>query len=133
MIVWYGLSLVVSEGDDTRISKARYAILYALLGVCLSIVSQLIVSFAVTESYGQGAAGDLVIAVLGNAVRILLNVTNAVFVLFLVYYGTRMVLSQGKTDEYNKARTGILWSIIGAIAVNLAHALVRLVTGFFGV
>lgn len=133
MIIWYGLMLVVNAGDETRIGKARYAILYAAMGVGLSVVAQLIVSFVVTENYGQGATGDLMLGVLASAVRILLNVTNITFTLLIVYEGVRMVLSQGKTDEYNKARTGILWSIIGAVIVNLAHALVRLVTGFFGV
>ncbi len=132
MLVWYGLKLITNLGDESNITKARHAILYALLGIGLSIVSQMIVSFVATEEYGQSGSADLLIAAGASAVRILLNITNIVFALVIVYEGARMVMSQGKTDEFNKARTAVMWAIIGAIFVNLSHALVRIVTGFFG-
>lgn len=133
MIVWYGLSLVMNLGDEQKITRGRYAVLYACLGLGLIITSQLIVSFVTTEYYGQLAAGDLVLSVLGAGVRVMLNLTNVIFVFILVYYGARMVWSQGKADDYTRARTGILWTVIGAVFVNLAHAVVRIVTSFFGI
>lgn len=132
MVVWYGLTLVMNRGDEQNVTKGKWGIIYALLGLVLAIMAQVIVSFVTTELYVTGA-GDVVVDALAQAVRIMLNVTNALFALMLVYYGGRMVISQGKTDDYSRARTGILWTVIGAMFVNIAHALVRAVTSFFGV
>lgn len=131
-IVWYGLMLVANAGDETQVTKARYAVLYAALGIALSILSQVIVAFVISENYGQAMTGDFIVAFLGSVVRILVTVTNIVFALLIVYEGVRMVMSQGASDEYTKARKAILWSIIGAVLVNLAYEIVLLAAGFFG-
>lgn len=132
MIVWYGLRMVTNRGDDTEFSKARWGIIYAMLGIGVASVAQIFVSFVVTEQYVFNPM-DVGIELIRNGVRIMLNVTNATFAAMLVYYGILMVISQGKTEEYGKARSAVMYTIIGALFVNLAHTLVRLVASFFGV
>lgn len=131
-VVFQGLTLVVNLGDETKIGKARYGILYAILGLSLAVLSQMIVAFIASEQYATNP-NDLIVSALTQGVRIMLTLTNIVFAFLLVYYGARMVYSQGKSDDYNRAKTGILWTIIGAMVVNMAHALIRMVTSFFGV
>ena len=44
-------------------------------------------------------------------------------VLFLVYAGFKFVLAQGKPEEISKARTTLIWTLIGAVLVLGAKAL----------
>lgn len=137
MIVWYGISLIVNAGDEQKITKGRWGIIYGCLGLVLAMVSQLVVSFTVTEltliqgTSTPGLQMNFVVVVLAHGARIMLTLTNVIFVFLLMYYGVRMILNQGKTDEYDRAKTGVLWTIIGAVFVNLAHAIVRIVSSFF--
>ncbi len=133
MIIWYGLMLIINLGDETKVTKGRWGVIYAVIGLVAIILSQMAVSFVVTEQYGQAVPADLVLGgILPSAVRIMLTATNITFALFIVYYGMRMVIAQGKADEYSKARTGILWTVLGAVLVNLANTIVQITASFFG-
>lgn len=45
----------------------------------------------------------------------------------IVYAGFRMVISQWEEEEFNKARTQIIYAIVGLIVIILAYSIVRLV------
>ena len=133
MIIWYGLLLLVNRGDEAYVTKGRWGVVYAIVGLVVIILSQMAVSFVVTEQYGQAVPADLILGgIFPSAVRIMLTVTNITFAFFIVYYGMRMLIAQGKPDEYTKARTGIMWTILGAILVNLANTIVQIFASFFG-
>ena len=133
MIIWYGFILLMNLGDETKVTKGRWGVIYAVIGLVAIILSQMAVSFVVTEQYGQAVPADLVFAgVLPSAVRIMLTAANITFGFFIVYYGIRMVIAQGKPDEYTKARTGIMWTVFGAVLINLANTVVQIVASFFG-
>ena len=141
-IILGGIQLIVSAGDDTKISHARWAIVYSLLGLTLAVTSQMIVSFVASEEYGQNVANrnDLVVTgIVGSFIRIAIGGTattslvNVLLAMMLFYYGVKMFYAQGKSDEFNRARTGVLWTIVGAVVINLARSLVWIVTSFFGI
>jgi len=130
-IVWAGVQLVLNMGDEGKVGNQETGIFYALAGLFVAIASQLIVSFVVTQDWGQDAGGNLPINVLASAVGSLLTVFNGIFILAIIYYGMRMLMAAGDSGAFNSARTGITWAIIGAVIVNLANALVQGVTSFF--
>lgn len=132
-IVWAGFQMVTSLGDEGKIGEQKSAIFYALAGLFTAIASQLVVSFIVTHNWGENAGGNLPINVMAGAVSALLLVFNGVFVLAIVYYGIRMLQAAGDSGAFNTARNGITWSIVGAIIINLANALVQGVTSFFAI
>jgi hypothetical protein len=133
-IVWSGVTLMTSLDDAGKRTQARHSILYVMGAVALAVCSQLIVSFVTTEEYGQSNPSNFIIGGLfANAVRIILILVNVTLGLIVVIQGIRMVLAQGKSDQYGNARSAIMWAIIGAIVINAALAIVRIVTSFFGV
>jgi hypothetical protein len=133
MIVWCGIQMMLSLGEETKITKAKWGVVYSMAGLAFCLFAQVIVGLVATENYGQFNTLDLIVTgVFGAGVRIALTALNMIFGLALIICAIRMLLAQGKQDEFNKARTGVLWSIVGAIVVNLAHALVRAVISFFG-
>jgi hypothetical protein len=133
-IVIAGIQLMLSYGDESKIGTQKKAVGFAMGGLILAIMSQALVSTVVTYDYGIGNAGDAVVGgLLVYAVDIALTFMNVIFVIMVTLLGIRMVASQGKTDEFNSARKGILWVIAGAVLVNVSHMLVRIVLTVFGV
>ena len=132
-IVWAGVQMVISGGDEGKITQYKWAVAYSLIGLCVAILGQYIVSAVSSQSYASPSGQDLPLSLLATAVYILRTVLNAALVIMIVVAGLRMLYAQGKTDEYEKGKTMMKWGIGGAILVNLAAALVYAVTSFFGI
>jgi len=47
MVIWGGFSFITSSGDPQKAAKARNTILYALIGLVIVVMAQLIVRFVV--------------------------------------------------------------------------------------
>lgn len=133
-IVYAGFRMVIALGDESQIGEQKHAVMYALIGLLVVVLSQLIVSFVGTQNYGQaGDPRNLFINAAGSAVSILLTVFNAAMVVSIIIGGGYMVHSQGKSDQFAKGKTIITWSIIGAVIANLANALVQAFVSLLGV
>lgn len=138
MIVWAGFNMVVAgmTGDvESKSGEFKWGVINALLGLALAISSEAIVAFVGTQEYGQNTAdGDSIFtALFGSGISILLTVLNVAFTLAIMLAGIRMLYSQGAQEEYGKARKIVYWSIIGAVLVNIAFALVRSMSILFGI
>lgn len=131
-IVWSGVQMIISSGDEGKITKHKWGIAYALIGFSVSVLSQFVISAVGTQDYVSGGQ-DLPLNIIGNAAVILRVVLNGLFVVMLVVAGLRLVYAQGKSDDYNTAKKMLYWGIAGAVLVNLAAALVYAVADYFGV
>lgn len=45
MIIWGGLKFVTSSGDSTKITSAKHTVIYAIIGLAVVALSQVIVRF----------------------------------------------------------------------------------------
>jgi len=131
-IVWAGFNMIISFGDESKVSQFKWGVIYALGGLGVVIVSQVLVSFVGTQDLNTGAE-VLPVGLIGAAVSILLTLVNVVFIIAIIISGLRMVYAQGKSDEFNKGKTGALWAVGGAVVVNSANALVQALVQIFGV
>ncbi len=123
-IVLAGVKMVTNGADDEG-GAGKKAIIYGLGGLGLAIAAAPIVSFVTSESYADAGGDMLLIGVMAAVIRIIMTVFNVIFVVVIIYAGTRMAMSMGSGDEFKKGTTMIKWSVIGAITVNLARALVQ--------
>lgn len=128
-VVLAGFQMLLTFGDESKVTKARMAILYALIGFGIALVAGSAVSFVATQYVGQGSAqggaGTFVVMVLKSAVDVMVILFNALFLLMIAVAGIRMVMAQGKSDEFQKGMSIIKSAIFGAIVVNVAKALVQ--------
>lgn len=124
-IVVAGVQLLLSWGDESKVTAAKWAVIYAIMGLTLAITSQVIVAFIVTEDYGQGANDFLFAGAMPAVVRIILTLFNVAFVLVIMLAGIRMTYGGGQADEFSKSLNTIKWAIGGAVVTNLAHAAVN--------
>ncbi|MBI3332068.1 hypothetical protein HYZ99_03880 [Candidatus Peregrinibacteria bacterium] len=119
-----GVQMVLSAGDESKVSSARWSVIYALGGLALAIMSQTIVAAVATETYGS-AGGDFMVSLMRDVIRIILIGFNVTFGLAIMIAGIRMALGGGKADEFQKALFTIKWAIAGAVVTNSAGALVN--------
>ncbi len=128
-IVVAGVQMVLSAGDEGKVTSARKGILFALAGLGIALAAGPIVSFVSTEDYGQSAGqGELLFApngVLASAIRIIMVLFNVAFAIMVIVAGIRMITGGGNVEEFKKAGNVIKWAIIGGIIVNLARVLVH--------
>ena len=126
-IIWGGFLMVFSNGDDAKAGNGRKSITFGLGGLALALSASSLVSFVVTENFGQGGGGgDFVFSsFLPAFVRIARALFNVAVAVVVIIAGFRMAISQGKQDAFHKGGTTILWAFIGAIIVNAARAIVE--------
>ena len=131
-----GAQVLLSFGDESKITKGRNSLIFSLAGFALVLASQAIVSFTVASA-GNAAlevAGGVnpLLSLMTGIVGALLTALNSLFVLVMVVAGVRMVIGHGKQEEFGKARQTLIYAIVGAFIVNVSHALVSgvLATGF---
>ncbi len=127
-VVIGGAFMVLNFGDESQGTKGRKGIIYALIGFAIALASQAIVSFVVTRvSYVDPSAPHL--SLMRITVQSMLVVFNVVFALMMLFFGFKLVLARGQQGEMDNTKKGLLWSIAGAMAVNLSYALVRATAG----
>ncbi len=134
-IIWAGMQMLLSLGDESKVTQGKWGILYALAGLTIAILSSFIISVIGTQTYIVAGSnpGGAPFELLSAAIGILRTVLNAILLLVIVMVGIRMLYAQGKSDEFNKGKTQMTWALVGAVVVNLAAALVQIITRFFGV
>jgi hypothetical protein len=131
-VIVAGVQMMLAMGDDSAISKQKWAIFYALAGLVLAILSQAFVSAVATYNYAAGVTPDLIVGgILKLVIDVILTSMNMILVAVIILNGYKKLLAQGKSDEFNKAKQGVLWAIIGAIIINLSYSFVRIVTSLF--
>lgn len=134
-VVWGGFQMIMSLGDESKMTKGRNSVIFALGGFALTLASQTIVTVVVSRFTPlAGSTGPVLLEIQAVLVALMLNAFNVVFVAVAVIAGFRMVISHGKSDEFTKARNTLIFSVIGAFIVNVSKALVAgmLTYGFGG-
>jgi hypothetical protein len=123
-VVWGGAQMLISGGDESKISQGRNSILYALGGFALALLSQTIISFTVGRANAASGGGNPFLAIATIAVDFMLVMFNITFTIVAMVAGLRLVLGRGKSEETDKARTMLLWAIIGGILINMSRPIV---------
>jgi len=125
-IIWGGILMLFSGGDDSKVGTGRKSIYYAFGGLGLALSANALVGFFVTEDWGTQGGGDVIFSgVLPALVRIALTLFNIAAAVVIIIAGFRMALSQGKSDEFKHGGKAIMWAAIGAVIVNVSKALVE--------
>lgn len=137
-IVYSGISLVVSVGDDAAKDKAKKTIGYALGGLVIIFLAGGIVSFII----GSTGAGTLFGTPPGGTTDIYATVLNIVFavlkfmglaaVVVIVIAGISLVVSVGDDAAKDKAKKTIGYAVAGLVIIFLAGGIVDLLIGATG-
>lgn len=118
-----GAQLLLSFGQEEALTKSKKTIQWALGGLVVALTSHLIVTVVISENYTNSSFTYL--GFFGAAVRIMVNLLNATFLITILLGGMRMVTARGKEDEVTKGRKAIEYAILGVIIINVAPYVVK--------
>lgn len=132
-ILWACYRILLSWGDEGKITSARHAILFSLIGMATAILSQVFISVVAGEGRVFGAIGpsDFDLQAMAQFVRIMVRVFNVLMGFVGFVAGVRMLIARGKEDQYTQARMILVWSIIAAIIVNVSAFVLQIVVSSF--
>lgn len=123
-VVIGGAFMVMNFGNESQSDKGKKGVIYSLIGFAIALSSQAIISFVVVRS-AQIDPRAPHLSLMRVTVGSMLFVFNVVFALMMVFYGFKLIIGKGDQSQLDATKKGIMWTIAGALAVNLSYAFVR--------
>ena len=118
--------MMVSMGDESKFTKGRNAVVYALTGLFLALSAQMFIFH-----FSSIDPGDSLPTAMVDLIKGFIAITDVIFYVMLVVAGFRFVLARGKSDQIETARRQLLHVVVGMIILNLGKALMTSVLSFF--
>ena len=85
-------------------------------------------SWGVSQNGGTGSVVNLIIAV----IKVLLAITGAIAVLFIIIGGFQIVTAGAIPDNLKKGKQTVLNAIIGLVIIILSYVIITVVANFVG-
>ena len=137
MIVVGGFMYMASAGSDERVDQAKEIINGALISTAIVLFSgviQRILSRPTEELEEQGETlklGQLPDAV-RNATNVMLTMIGGFALVMLIFSAYQYVTSRGDMEKLNKAKKGLMYSILGLGVALGAFLILNTFVGVFG-
>jgi len=130
-VVIGGLRYVISAGNPTNTQKARETIIYALVGLVVSISAFTIVQFILQSVQPDEDAGSEGLVgpngILTQATQLIVYATGTISVLMIIYGALKFVVSGGDAAGIKTARDTIMYALIGLVVAMVAQGVVTFV------
>ena len=123
-VVVGGAFMLLNFGDEAKFTRGKKGVIYGMIAFAIALSSQAIISFAVSKAV-QIDASTPIISMMRISVNAMLTVMNVCFALMMLFFGFKLLLARGQQGEMDTSKKGIMWSIAGALAINLSYALIR--------
>lgn len=130
-VVVGGFQMLLSYGDDSKLTRGKTSVQWALVGFGLVLGSQMVVNFVAMRAGGALTATPL-LSLMTTIVDSLLLLMNVFFVIIVCAAGLKAILSRGKQEDYTQAKHAVGYALAGALVMNLARALAGAVFNILG-
>jgi hypothetical protein len=140
MIVVGGIVYITSAGRSSQLELGKKIITFALLGFAIAVAAPSILKEIMNlASGGQGSVNNNVISratdiriILANILRWIISLVGVIATIGFVVSGFNFIIAGGDTGRADKARKGLMYSIIGVVVAGLALILVKQVLILLG-
>lgn len=136
-IIYGGFIYITGAGAQDKITAGKNAILNAIIGLVISMLSVVIVNIIIgnltktggTGSYGisTASAGDILNGVLSTVYWL----GGIIAVIVIIISGIMYATSEGDAGKVQRAKNAILYSIIGLVFIAMAFTITHFVIGRF--
>ena len=136
-VIYGGYLYMLSSGDAGKVASGKKTLVHAFIGLAIVMLANIIVDsirIALLGSSGKFSnceatncvnnAGDLVT----NLLQWVIGITGIVAVAFVVIGGISYITSAGDPGKIQKAKSTILYAIIGLVIVALAQVITAFVS-----
>jgi hypothetical protein len=138
MVIYAFFTIVTGAGDEEKLKKWRKTIIYGLIGFFLMKLPQVLIN----SLYGTPNCRESNILTIGSCELANQNITGVVgiigkiityvngflmlaCVLLVIYAGWLVLISAGDEEKLKKAKSTILYVLIGFIVLVASHAIFR--------
>ena len=131
-VIYGGAQMILGFSDESKNTQGRTCVFMSLIGFALALAAQSIISFIVARSGDAAGTGTAptdnpIVAIIEEAISIMLSVFNLAFLIMSIVAGYRMVIGRGQSEELETAKRAVVWGIIGALVVNLARVMANII------
>lgn len=128
LVMWGGIQYMIAQGDSVKLAKGKKTITNAVVGLALVMTASII----------SGTVAGVISGVSGstNGKEFFQGIFNKVFlwsgviaVIMIIYGGIQYVTSTGNPQATSKAKSTLIYSVVGLLIVIFAAAIVNVVVG----
>lgn len=127
LVIYGGYLYIMSQGDPTRLAKAKKTLTSAIIGVVIAMLASVLVNtitFILGINPESGwAQGEVNSERLQNVFDWAYAMAGLVAVIFIIKGGVDYILSKGAPDRTRKATQSIIFAVVGLLVVIAAAAL----------
>ncbi|MBI4836846.1 MAG: hypothetical protein HY813_00350 [Candidatus Portnoybacteria bacterium] len=124
-IIWSGI-LFLSAGDsEERITKAKRAITYSIIGLAIALVGSGFVTLIKDITGSNVSTAQAVIDAFGRLANAMYYVGPALVVIFLIWIGITYMMAGGDERKIGAAKKQLFWAIVGAAIIIGTGAIIR--------
>ena len=142
MIVVGGVMIMLGGEDEEYKSRGITTITWAIAGLIIATLAYVIVEIVNRISVSEGnpevdvfidnghgianlAGGNLLTEIIPRIIQIILQITGAIALGLLMYAGALMVMRDADDEKVTKARTLMLYALIGVVVSVLAYVIIE--------
>jgi hypothetical protein len=137
MAVWAFFIMVTAAGDEEKVKKSKNTILYAIIWFLLikipyALVKAIYGDYTLCDTIGtssciSGVKVNLAdgIGIVGKLFTFFNTFLSVICAILIIYAGWLVLISGGEEEKLKKAKTTILYIILGFIVLVASHALFR--------
>jgi cytochrome bd-type quinol oxidase subunit 2 len=137
MIVYSGVRMILSQGNEEQLAKAKTTFQWSLVGLLIIVLAFVLITaiskflnvqeiptgttpLDVQNPIQNNSLYDFILTILQN----FLPVAAIIAMLFLIITGFRYITARGNEEQTTAAKQGLFWSVIGLIIILLAYVIV---------
>jgi hypothetical protein len=127
-----GLQMLLSFGDESKFTRGRNSVIWALIGFAVVLGTQVIVNFVAAGALAAAANTAPFLKLMEQVVAAILVLMNVIFAIIITAAGIRAIIARGSSEDYTAAKKAVGFAIAGALMINLSRALAEIVLNLLG-
>jgi hypothetical protein len=140
MAIWAFFTRVSAAGDEEKIKKSNNTIIYAIIGLLLIKIPYILVRSFYGRPGCENSAGGFItigtcdikevdlaggIGIVGKIFTFFNTFLSVICVILVIYAGWLVLISGGDEEKLKKAKSTVLYIILGFIVLVASHAIFR--------
>lgn len=133
-VIYGGYLYIFSSGDASKVANGKKTLSQAFIGLAIVLLANVILN-AIRIALGADFTGNCTAEecvgpdeMVSNAIQWVIGIAGIVAAIFVVYGGIAYITSSGDPAKLQKAKTTILYALIGLAIVGLAELITAFVT-----
>lgn len=131
VLVLQGINYSLSSGDTEKVNKARRGIIYALIGIAVSVTAWSLLDFAIDNVIGDisstTASESSLNSVFAGVISFIMLIGAIISVNIAVVGGIKFITATGNPEENKKARNTIIYALIGVLVIALSNSVLSFI------